>query len=201
MKVVSPIDGTPAARAGIQAGDYLTAINGESIVGLTLNEAVTRMRGEAGTDITITIAREDSDPFDVTLTPRNHQRPRRHRARRRRRHRRHPHFNLQRAHRLDAARRDPHREARHRRASARRRSRSAQQSGRPARSSDRSLRRLPRWRRSGFHARPSAGRHPALQRPPRRRPRRRAGGGADQRRFSARRRKSLRARSKTATAR
>ena len=67
VKVVSPIDGTPAARAGIQAGDYLTAINGESIVGLTLNEAVTRMRGEAGTDITITIAREGSDPFDVTL--------------------------------------------------------------------------------------------------------------------------------------
>ena len=67
VKVVSPIDGTPAARAGIQSGDYLTAINGESIVGLTLNEAVTRMRGEAGTDITITIAREGVDPFDVTL--------------------------------------------------------------------------------------------------------------------------------------
>jgi len=68
VKVVSPIDGTPAARAGIQAGDYLTAINGESIVGLTLNEAVTRMRGEAGTEITITVAREGADPFDVTLT-------------------------------------------------------------------------------------------------------------------------------------
>jgi carboxyl-terminal processing protease len=67
VKVVSPIDGTPAARAGIQAGDYLTAINGESIVGLTLNEAVTRMRGEAGTEIIVTIAREGTDPFDVTL--------------------------------------------------------------------------------------------------------------------------------------
>ena len=68
VRVVSPIDGTPAARAGIQAGDYLTAINGESIVGLTLNEAVRRMRGEAGSSITVTVAREDTDPFDVTLT-------------------------------------------------------------------------------------------------------------------------------------
>jgi carboxyl-terminal processing protease len=68
VRVVSPIDGTPAARAGIQAGDYLTAINGESIVGLTLNEAVRRMRGQAGTDITVTVAREGADPFDVTLT-------------------------------------------------------------------------------------------------------------------------------------
>lgn len=67
VRVVSPIDGTPAARAGIQAGDYLTAINGESIVGLTLNEAVQRMRGETGTEITVTVAREGTDPFDVTL--------------------------------------------------------------------------------------------------------------------------------------
>jgi len=68
VRVVSPIDGTPAARAGIQAGDYLTAINGQSIVGLTLNEAVRQMRGQAGTDITVTVAREGADPFDVTLT-------------------------------------------------------------------------------------------------------------------------------------
>jgi carboxyl-terminal processing protease len=68
VRVVSPIDGTPAARAGIAAGDYLTAINGESIVGLTLNDAVQRMRGETGTQITVTVAREGTDPFDVTLT-------------------------------------------------------------------------------------------------------------------------------------
>lgn len=67
VRVVSPIDGTPAARAGVQAGDYITAVNGESIVGLTVNDAVRRMRGDAGTDITITIAREGVDPFDVTL--------------------------------------------------------------------------------------------------------------------------------------
>ncbi|HYD72699.1 MAG TPA: S41 family peptidase, partial [Candidatus Binatia bacterium] len=68
VRVVSPIDGTPAARAGIQAGDFLTAIDGETIVGLTLNEAVQRMRGQAGTSIVVTVAREDVDPFDVTLT-------------------------------------------------------------------------------------------------------------------------------------
>ena len=68
VRVVSPIDGTPAARAGVQAGDYLTAIDGESIVGLTLNDAVGRMRGQAGSAITVTVAREGTDPFDVELT-------------------------------------------------------------------------------------------------------------------------------------
>jgi len=68
VRVVTPIDDTPAARAGIQAGDYLTAIDGESIVGLTLNEAVQRMRGEAGTSLVVTVAREGVDPFDVSLT-------------------------------------------------------------------------------------------------------------------------------------
>jgi carboxyl-terminal processing protease len=67
VRVVSPIDGTPAARAGIQAGDYLTAIDGQTIVGLPLNEAVQRMRGEAGSSIVVTVAREGTDPFDVTL--------------------------------------------------------------------------------------------------------------------------------------
>ena len=68
VRVVSPIDDTPAARAGIEAGDYLTAINGESIVGLSLNDAVQRMRGEPGSTITVTVAREGADPRDVTLT-------------------------------------------------------------------------------------------------------------------------------------
>lgn len=68
VKVVSPIDGTPAARAGIQPGDYLTAIDGQSIVGLTLNDAVQRMRGDVGTKITVTVAREGVDPRDVELT-------------------------------------------------------------------------------------------------------------------------------------
>jgi carboxyl-terminal processing protease len=68
VRVVSPIDGTPAARAGIQAGDYLTAIDGESIVGVSLTDAVRRMRGQPGVDITVTVAREGVEPFDVTLT-------------------------------------------------------------------------------------------------------------------------------------
>jgi carboxyl-terminal processing protease len=67
VRVVSPIDDTPAARAGIQAGDYITAVNGQSIVGGTLNDAVTLMRGEVGTEVTVTIAREGRDPFDVTV--------------------------------------------------------------------------------------------------------------------------------------
>jgi carboxyl-terminal processing protease len=68
IRVVSPIDGTPAARAGIQAGDFITAVDGENIVGLDVSEAVDRIKGEPGTNITITIAREGSDPFDVALT-------------------------------------------------------------------------------------------------------------------------------------
>ena len=68
IKVVSPIDDTPAARAGIQAGDYLTAIDGESIIGYNLNDAVSRMRGPVGTSIVLTVAREGKDPFDVNLT-------------------------------------------------------------------------------------------------------------------------------------
>ncbi len=69
VKVVSPIDGTPAAEAGIQPGDYITHVNGESVLGLTLDDAVTLMRGPVGSEIVITIAREGKDePFDVTLT-------------------------------------------------------------------------------------------------------------------------------------
>tara|TARA_R110000787_G_scaffold58218_8_gene132761 strand:+ start:21978 stop:23318 length:1341 start_codon:yes stop_codon:yes gene_type:complete len=68
VKVISPMDGTPAARAGIKPGDLITAINGKPIIGQTLNDAVKEMRGEKGTDILITILRAGEDPFDVTLT-------------------------------------------------------------------------------------------------------------------------------------
>jgi carboxyl-terminal processing protease len=68
VRVVSPIDDTPASRAGILAGDYLTAIDDQSIVGLTLNEAVQRMRGQVGTSIKVTVVREGAEPFDVSLT-------------------------------------------------------------------------------------------------------------------------------------
>ncbi|MEM6439028.1 MAG: S41 family peptidase [Pseudomonadota bacterium] len=72
VKVVSPIDETPAAEAGIEANDYVTHIDGESVLGLTLAEAVDRMRGPVGSDIVITIVREGADePFDVTITRAN----------------------------------------------------------------------------------------------------------------------------------
>ncbi|MDB5431572.1 MAG: peptidase [Caulobacter sp.] len=67
IKVVSPIDGGPAGRAGVQPGDYITAVNGQSILGLSVNDAVKHMRGEPGEAVTITIAREKTDAFDVKL--------------------------------------------------------------------------------------------------------------------------------------
>jgi len=68
VKVISPIDETPAKRAGIKAGDYLTEINGDSILGLSLTEAVRQMRGKPGEDITVTVVREDEDPLQITMT-------------------------------------------------------------------------------------------------------------------------------------
>jgi len=67
VKVISPIDDTPAKKAGIKAGDYITEIEGESIMGLSLTEAVKRMRGKPGEPITITIAREDEESEEYTL--------------------------------------------------------------------------------------------------------------------------------------
>jgi carboxyl-terminal processing protease len=68
VKVVSPIDGTPAAEAGIEAGDFITHVDGESMLGFTLDEAVDRMRGPVGSEIVITVVREgETEPFDVTI--------------------------------------------------------------------------------------------------------------------------------------
>ena len=68
VKVISPIDDTPAFRAGIKPSDMITHLNGESVQGMTLNQAVEKMRGKAGSDITLTILREGQKPFDVTIT-------------------------------------------------------------------------------------------------------------------------------------
>ncbi len=68
VKVVSPIDDTPASKAGLQAGDLIFALDGEPVQGLTLQEAVEKMRGKAGTPIKISIRRAGKDPFDVSLT-------------------------------------------------------------------------------------------------------------------------------------
>ncbi len=67
VKVISPMDDTPAAKAGIQAGDYITAIDGQSVMGMPLNDAVKQMRGHVGEPIVLSIAREDADPFDVKI--------------------------------------------------------------------------------------------------------------------------------------
>mgnify|MGYP001599664037 FL=1 len=68
VKVISPIDDTPAAEAGVQAGDFITHVNGESLMGLGLDEAVEKMRGPVGSEIKVTILREgEKEPFDLTI--------------------------------------------------------------------------------------------------------------------------------------
>ena len=68
IKVVSPIDDTPADNAGIEAGDFITKVDGESTLGKTLDEAVDKMRGPVGSEIIITVVREGVDePFDVSI--------------------------------------------------------------------------------------------------------------------------------------
>ena len=68
VKVVSPIDDTPAFRAGVQAGDLISHLDSEPVLGLTLAEAVELMRGPISTDIVLTIRRANREPFDVTIT-------------------------------------------------------------------------------------------------------------------------------------
>ena len=67
VKVISPIDDTPAYKAGIKAGDYITHLDGKSVIGLNLNEAVDKMRGPAGTKLKVTIGRSNQEAFDVTI--------------------------------------------------------------------------------------------------------------------------------------
>lgn len=67
VKVVSPIDDTPAAKAGIKAGDYITNIDDETVVGLSLNEAVSKLRGKIGTKVKLSIRRVNSKPIELTL--------------------------------------------------------------------------------------------------------------------------------------
>ncbi len=67
VKVVSPIDDTPASRAGLKPGDYITNIDGENVVGMSLNDAVDKMRGKPGSKVKLTIRRINEKPFDVTL--------------------------------------------------------------------------------------------------------------------------------------
>ncbi|WP_421989206.1 S41 family peptidase [Roseococcus sp.] len=69
IRVISPIDETPAARAGVKPGDFITMLNGTSTQGLTLQEAVEQMRGERGSAIRLTIRREgEQRPIEVSIT-------------------------------------------------------------------------------------------------------------------------------------
>jgi carboxyl-terminal processing protease len=68
VKVVSPIDDTPAFRAGVKAGDLITHLDGEHVQGLTLTQAVEKMRGPVDTDLRVTVRREGEPPFDITIT-------------------------------------------------------------------------------------------------------------------------------------
>ena len=67
IKIVSPIDDTPAQKAGVQAGDYITHLDGVSVVDMTLKEAIDIMRGEVGASITLTIVRGTENPFDIEI--------------------------------------------------------------------------------------------------------------------------------------
>ncbi|MDG1456525.1 MAG: S41 family peptidase [Pseudoprimorskyibacter sp.] len=68
IKVVAPMDGTPADAAGVEAGDFITHVDDESVLGLTLDEAVDMMRGPVGSEIIITVVREgEPEPFDISI--------------------------------------------------------------------------------------------------------------------------------------
>jgi carboxyl-terminal processing protease len=68
VKVVSPMEGTPADEAGMQTGDFITHVNGESLLGLTMNQSLDLMRGPVGSEVTLTVVREGVEkPFDVKI--------------------------------------------------------------------------------------------------------------------------------------
>jgi len=68
IKVVSPMDDTPAHAAGIKAGDFITHLDGVAVLGMTMDECLAKMRGKPGTKIRLTIRRKGEKPFDVTIT-------------------------------------------------------------------------------------------------------------------------------------
>lgn len=67
ITVIAPLDGMPAQKAGLRSGDKIYAIDGESALGLSVNEAVKRIRGEKGTEVTLTIIRGEDKPIDITI--------------------------------------------------------------------------------------------------------------------------------------
>ena len=67
-KVISPIDGTPASRAGLQPGDLIVAVDGEPVQDMNLDKVVRKLRGKPGTDVKLTLSRGEQEPFEVTIT-------------------------------------------------------------------------------------------------------------------------------------
>lgn len=68
VRVITPMDDTPAMEAGVEAGDFITHVDGEALLGLTLEQAVDLMRGPVGSEIVITVVREGADePFDISI--------------------------------------------------------------------------------------------------------------------------------------
>lgn len=65
--IVAPLDGSPASKAGVRAGDKILEIEGTSTIGITLTEAVTKIRGESGTSISLKLQRDDESPFDLSI--------------------------------------------------------------------------------------------------------------------------------------
>ena len=68
LVVVAPLAGSPAEGAGLQAGDFVVAVDGESVNGTTMEDQISQIRGEEGTDVTLTLQRDEQEPFDVTIT-------------------------------------------------------------------------------------------------------------------------------------
>ncbi|HEY6608865.1 MAG TPA: S41 family peptidase [Candidatus Limnocylindria bacterium] len=68
LVVVAPLADSPSEEAGLLAGDYVLAVDGESVEGSTINDQITKIRGEIGTEVTLTIQRDDGEPFDLTIT-------------------------------------------------------------------------------------------------------------------------------------
>ena len=167
IKVVAPIDETPAAKAGILANDLITKLDGEQVQGLTLNQAVEKMRGPVNTKIKLTIMRKGANkPIDRDAHARRHPRALGALARRGRRRRLYPHHPVQRA----DDRRPEEGDRRHQGQGPERqaqglRHRPAQQSGRIARPGDLGVRHVPAEGRDRLDPRAQPGRDAALQRP------------------------------------
>lgn len=68
LVVIAPLAGTPADEAGLEPGDVVLAVDGEAVDGSTMNDEISRIRGEVGTEVTLTLQREGGEPFDVTIT-------------------------------------------------------------------------------------------------------------------------------------